>query len=177
MSSRGQIHYGKGDVYGFYGSDIVAFQNISVSSTILIVDSEKNMEGSKSDGLLDLSNEKKVPNIFDIAYQNKQLASPIFAFQLGLDQFNEPSYFYYNISADEFSQAFFISATRKDYWTIPVKRFEVNGVRYNISEALIDTGTSLITLPPSLYNKLDSTIFSSNCARYSRNCSIMKLFS
>ena len=43
------------------------------------------MEGSKSDALLGLSNEKKVPNIFDIAYKNNQLTSPIFAFQLGLD--------------------------------------------------------------------------------------------
>ena len=58
------------------------------------------MEGSKSDGLLGLSNEKQVPNIFDLAYQNNQLISSLFAFKLGIDLFDEPSYFYYNISKD-----------------------------------------------------------------------------
>lgn len=93
-----------------------------------------------------------------------------------MDHFKEPSYFYYNISKDEFSQAFYVKATRTNYWTIPVKKFQINDVNYNVREALIDTGTSLITLPPSLYNQLDPIIFSPNCARYSRIYFVMKNF-
>ena len=80
----------------------------------------------------------------------------------------EKSYFYYNISEHEFENAFYVKATRKNYWTIPVKSMTVNNNKYKVTEALIDTGTSLMTLPPSLYTALDQEIFASNCDRYSQ---------
>ena len=150
------------------GTDKIGFENtISVTQKLMIADYEKDFEGSVSDGILGLSNYWYVPNIFDIAKDENQLASSTFAFKLGLSQFDQQSYFYYNITNDDFKNASYVKATRSDYWTIPVLKFVVGDKKYSVKQALIDTGTSLILFPSSLYFSLDTAVFSQHCSKYS----------
>ena len=77
MDSVGLIKYGKGFVEGFNGRDVVSFQGLKISSNILFTDYEEEMD---SQGIMGLGNKKRIPNIFDIAYQNHELVSPTFGF-------------------------------------------------------------------------------------------------
>lgn len=72
-----------------------------------------------------LSNYKKIPNFFEILQKKGVLVSSSFAFELGLKELRQKSYFYYNISEEDFSEAVFINASRKDYWTIPIRGLRV----------------------------------------------------
>jgi len=40
----------------------------------------------KADGIMGLSNWKNETNVFDLAYKNKQILSPIFGFKLGMEE-------------------------------------------------------------------------------------------
>lgn len=95
------------------------------------MDFEKDFEGTKPDGILGLSNNKKINNIFDIAHADNQLISSVFGFQLGLRALRQPSFFYYNISLHEdFPSAFFVKASRNGYWTIPIQKMSVDSSIY-----------------------------------------------
>lgn len=139
-----------------------------------MADYEKDFEGTKPDGILGLSNNKRESNIFDLAYESGQLISPIFAFDLGLRVLKQPSYFYYNITAEDFPTAKYVKATRNNYWTIPVISMKVEDESYEVSEALIDTGTSLIILPGKAYAKMETQVFSKTCAAYSSTLLVMQ---
>jgi hypothetical protein len=65
---------------------------------ILFADYQNETENMKADGIMGLSNWKNESNVFDIAYENGQLVSPVFGFKLGMEELRENSYFYYNIS-------------------------------------------------------------------------------
>ena len=116
---------------------------------------EADLSGSKFDGIMGLNNDPRYDNVFEIGYENKLLVSSIFAFKLGLTYLNEKSYFYYNITDEDFPDAYFVETSRKNAWAIPIKGLYVNNIRYSISEAIIDTGTSLTLIPPRQYTQLD----------------------
>ena len=155
---------------GTYAEDFVQFQGVNVLSEMIVVDYEKDFEGTKPDGILGLSNKKNDKNIFDLGFEQGQLVSSTFAFQLGLRFLKQPSFFYFNISEEvDFKDAYFVKASRKTYWTIPVKSMRVGDQNYAMSEALIDTGTSLIIFPQKTYFQLDKDVFSKLCSAYSSN--------
>jgi hypothetical protein len=68
-----------------------------------------------------LSNYKRINNLFDVAHSNGALVSPRFAFQLGIKELKEKSYFLYNFTNEDFPQAIYVNATNNSYWTIPVR--------------------------------------------------------
>lgn len=72
-----------------------------------------------------LSNYLYRPNIFEQAYKEGQLASSKFGFRLGLNELKEKSFFYYNITDDEFPDAVYLNASLYDYWTIAVRDLRV----------------------------------------------------
>lgn len=98
LNKRNSITYAKGMASGYMGQDFVTFQNFQVYTKFMVTDAASDFEGSMFDGIMGLSNDNRVPNIFDLGYSNGMLASPLFAFKLGLRYLNEKSYFYYNIS-------------------------------------------------------------------------------
>lgn len=51
-----------------------------MQSKFIVVDDEKDFEGTKPDGIIGLSNDREVDNIFDLAYKEGQLNSTTFAF-------------------------------------------------------------------------------------------------
>lgn len=44
-----------------------------------------------------------------------------------------------------------------------MREFKLGDIKYELNEALIDTGTSLIVLPSSIYSKMDEDYFSKLC--------------
>ena len=54
----------------------------------LLVDKQGDFEGVVPDGIIGLSNDESVDNIFDIAEQTGQINSSTFAFELGITYFN-----------------------------------------------------------------------------------------
>lgn len=98
LQKRGSIQYGKGAVAGIYGNDIFRYENMSVMQEILFVDQEVETLGTIPDGIVGLSNDKRIPNFLDLAYEQGQIVSPVFGFSLGLEDVGKPSHFYYNIT-------------------------------------------------------------------------------
>jgi hypothetical protein len=80
-----------------------------------------------------------------------QLVSSSFAFELGLLAIEEPSYFYYNISEEDFKNAVYIKTDGVQSWSIPLSGVFVKDVQLNFSEAVIDTGTSITVLPTTTF--------------------------
>lgn len=151
LSLRGHIKYGKGEVEGFYLKDSLEFQGVKSPIKLLLVDQQSGTEHAQADGIMGLSNLKSIDNALDLAHRNGDLVSPIFAFQLGLKELKQPSFFVYNISSQDYAEAVYLNATSKDYWTIPVREISFRGNRYQARNALVDSGTSLILLPQAIY--------------------------
>ena len=95
---RDHIKYGKGEVKGFYIRDQVSMQGVSSAVNLLLVDQQSDTEHTQADGLMGLSNQKLYQNVFDVAYKNGELLSSRFAFELGVKELKQHSYFLYNIS-------------------------------------------------------------------------------
>ena len=74
---------------------------------------------------------------------------------LRLKELRQKSYFYYNLSTGDFPEAVYINASRKDYWTVPMREIRVDGQVFAVKDALVDSGTSLILMPASLYRQFD----------------------
>lgn len=163
LSKREELKYGKGEIRGFYVEEILTFEESSLNFTLILADYQKDTEHSQADGIMGLSNYQKISNIFDLLHQKGQLTSSRFAFQLGLKELKQRSYFYYNLSDNDFPEANYIKASRKDYWTIPVRELRVGERNYSVKHALVDSGTSLILVPPQLYQQLDEQVFSQFC--------------
>lgn len=53
------------------------------------------------------------------------VGSSTFAFEYGRRQYKEQSYFYYNVSADDFGQAEY-SESDREYWKIPLRKASIN---------------------------------------------------
>ena len=49
-----------------------------------------------------------------------------------MEELRETSYFYYNISKDDFDAASYVNTTRKDYWTIPIRELRVDSEIYRV---------------------------------------------
>lgn len=74
-----------------------------------------------ADGLIGLGNIKNIPNIFDVAFANPELDSPMFAIELTALESKRPSMLYYNVITEDFPDTVHINCTRTDRWTIPIK--------------------------------------------------------
>jgi hypothetical protein len=147
LPQREEIKYGKGEIKGYYIEDRLAFEHSALPYRLILADYQKDTEHSQADGIMGLSNSKNYANVFDILQKEGQIASSSFAFELGLKELRQKSYFYYNLSAEDFPEAAYIRASRKDYWTIPVREIRVDGRNFTIKDALVDSGTSLILMP------------------------------
>lgn len=151
LNKTDEIKYGKGEIRGYYIEDQLNFEQSTISYKLILADYQKDTEHSQADGIMGLSNYKRFPNVFDVLAKERQLSSSSFAFELGLKELRQKSYFYYNLSAEDFSEAVYINASRKDYWTIPIREIRVDGQVFAVKDALVDSGTSLILMPASLY--------------------------
>jgi hypothetical protein len=128
------------------------------------VEQQVNTEHTQADGIMGLSNFRSVPNLLDLAHKQGQLVSPKFGFELGLKELKQKSYFLYNISDEELEEAVYVNASSKDYWTLPVREVKFGNGSYEAKHALVDSGTSLILLPPDMFEAMEKEVFSKYCS-------------
>ena len=133
----------------------VLFQGLTSRMNLLLVDKQNDTQHSQADGIMGLSNLRSIKNVFDIGYKNNYLISSNFAFELGRKELKQKSYFIYNISQKDYTQAVYINATDRDYWNIPAREIAFGNLLFKNKKALVDSGTSLILLPQNMLQQMD----------------------
>ncbi|CAD8145392.1 unnamed protein product [Paramecium octaurelia] len=182
-SQSDEIEYASGSCKGFWGSDYVQLlgdSNTRVLTNILFTYYDSGFDAVQSDGLLGLSNEKEIDNIFDLAYKEGNIKSNLFAMELKSKE--EQSLFYYDEIPNEImNNVEWVRVLRNDYWTVKVLSISVNGQFIKAGkykEALIDSGTSLLYLPEKVVLSIFEELILSNCRLLDGNmfcpCSIPK---
>lgn len=83
-NKREQLAYGKGEIKGFYVEDSLVFDGINTTFSVILADYQKDTEHSQADGIMGLSNYKKIKNVFEVFKEQGDIVSSKFAFQLGL---------------------------------------------------------------------------------------------
>ncbi|CAD8158927.1 unnamed protein product [Paramecium pentaurelia] len=168
FSKPDEVEYASGGCKGFWGSDYVQLlgdSNTRVQTNILFTYQDSGFEAVQSDGLLGLSNDKEIANIFDLAYKQGQIKSNLFAMEL--KSINDQSLFYYDDIPNEImNNVEWIRVLRKDYWTVKVLNIQLNENFMSsgkIKEALIDSGTSLLYLPENVVISIYQELILNNC--------------
>ncbi|CAD8165426.1 unnamed protein product [Paramecium pentaurelia] len=150
-----EIQYGKGKVYGFVVEDYVGLPQSNIHSymPLLLIIREAEIYGLQSDGVMGLNNDKKVPNLFDLAQQQGLMNNSIFVMQLNQNPYQ--SRIYYNISEQKLNNGTqWINSTDDEFWTIPVEQAQILQYIINFNEtqfAIIDSGTSDIMMNEEIY--------------------------
>jgi len=159
-SSRpGSLHYGKGACYGYYGTEVVNIPSLGISGIthpILFIERTEDFGGMQSDGLTGFSNSLKHKNFVDYAYESGQIDSPLFSFEIKFG--TEQSMFYAgNPPAEKTKGMKFLKAVRSDYWSMGIDNFQIDGESISavqLSEGVVDSGTSLLIVNTRAYNNL-----------------------
>ncbi|CAD8072283.1 unnamed protein product [Paramecium primaurelia] len=150
-----EIQYGKGKVYGCVVKDYVGLPQSNIHSymPLLLIIREAEIYGLQSDGVMGLNNDKKVPNLFDLAQQQGLMNNSIFVMQLNQNPYQ--SRIYYNISEQKLNNGTqWINSTDDEFWTIPVQQAQILQYIINFNEtqfAIIDSGTSDIMMNEEIY--------------------------
>ncbi|NXC07839.1 CATD protein, partial [Orthonyx spaldingii] len=165
------IHYGTGSLSGFLSQDTVTLGDLKVLGQIFGEATKQpgiTFVAAKFDGILGLAYPRisvdQVTPFFDNVMKQRLITKSIFSFYLNRDPDSDPggelilggtdpkyykgSFTWYNV-------------TRKAYWQIHMDRVNVaNGesVCEGGCEAIVDTGTSLITGPSKDVKKIQAAI-------------------
>jgi hypothetical protein len=129
----------------------------------MVATNSTGMENVMADGVMGLSNNHTSKNIFDLGYERGILVSSVFAFKLGISELHQPSYFYYNLTDQEFPQAEYTNIERHDIWSIPLEGVYINNQNFPVAEVLIDSGASFSHLPLKQYTQIYKLYFSKLC--------------
>ncbi|NXK97057.1 CATD protein, partial [Formicarius rufipectus] len=165
------IHYGTGSLSGFLSEDIVTIGDLKIKNQIFgeaVKQPGVTFIAAKFDGILGMAFPKisvdQVTPFFDNIMQQKLIDKNIFSFYLNRDPSAQPGgelllggtdpKFY----TGDFS---WVNVTRKAYWQIHMDSVNVaNGLTLcqGGCEAIVDTGTSLITGPKAEVKQLQKAI-------------------
>lgn len=154
-----QIMYGSGPVSGMFGTDSVTISDDIVVSSVKFgqIDDVKGLGYGyllgKFDGILglafqDLSVGQAIP-VFQMAIEQKVISQPVFSFYLGNEADGELTFGGYDTSKfkGELQKVNLTSAT---YWEIQIDGLYADDQPVDgKASAIVDSGTSLIAIPPS----------------------------
>jgi len=162
-----EINYGSGGVKGFFSQDHVTLgsvvaRNVTFGEATTL--SGISFIAAQFDGILGMGfpsiSVGGVPTVFDILYQQKQIQEASFSFYLSKVAGSEtgrlvlgglnPSYF-----TGEVSYFPLISET---YWVIGLDNFSINGTVVNVTQGIVDTGTSVIVGSTDAINAINAAI-------------------
>ncbi|XP_072277822.1 cathepsin D-like [Pyxicephalus adspersus] len=165
------IQYGSGSLSGFISQDTVTIGNLAVKGQ-LFAEAVKQpgitFVAAKFDGILGMGYPRisvdGAPTVFDDMMDQKLVESNVFSFYLNRNPDSQPGgelllggtdpKFY----TGEFN---YMNVTRKAYWQIRMNQVEVGGqltLCKGGCEAIVDTGTSLITGPVKEIEALQKAI-------------------
>lgn len=113
--------------------------------------------------VIGLSSSNQYKNIFDLAYEQGQIASPNYAFHLGSTYRGDNSYFYYNISGDDFANVTYSKLVNNDHWTLECISLNVYNSSFKCDQFIVDTGSTTTRLLPKLYKQLFGAVFKQYC--------------
>ncbi|NWU17238.1 CATD protein, partial [Cephalopterus ornatus] len=165
------IHYGTGSLTGFLSEDIVTLGNLKIKHQVFgeaVKQPGMTFIAAKFDGILGMAFPRisvdQVTPFFDNIMQQKLIEKNMFSFYLNRDPSaqpggelllggTDPKYY-----TGEFK---WLNVTRKAYWQIHMDSVQVgNGTTLcdGGCEAIVDTGTSLITGPKAEVKQLQKAI-------------------
>ncbi|KGL79397.1 Cathepsin D, partial [Tinamus guttatus] len=165
------IHYGTGSLSGYLSQDTVTLGDLEIKNQIFgeaVKQPGITFIAAKFDGILGMAFPKisvdKVTPFFDNIMQQKLIEKNIFSFYLNRDPTaqpggelllggTDPKYY-----SGDFS---WVNVTRKAYWQVHMDAVDVaNGLTLckGGCEAIVDTGTSLITGPTKEVKELQKAI-------------------
>ncbi|XP_026706269.1 cathepsin D [Athene cunicularia] len=165
------IHYGTGSLSGYLSQDTVTLGNLKIKNQIFgeaVKQPGITFIAAKFDGILGMAFPRisvdKVTPFFDNIMQQKLIEKNIFSFYLNRDPTaqpggelllggTDPKYY-----SGDFS---WVNVTRKAYWQVHMDAVDVaNGLTLckGGCEAIVDTGTSLITGPTKEVKELQTAI-------------------
>ncbi|NXE52395.1 CATD protein, partial [Casuarius casuarius] len=165
------IHYGTGSLSGYLSQDTVTLGDLKIKDQMFgeaVKQPGITFIAAKFDGILGMAFPKisvdKVTPFFDNVMQQKLIEKNIFSFYLNRDPTaqpggelllggTDPKYY-----SGEFS---WVNVTRKAYWQVHMDAVDVaNGLTLckGGCEAIVDTGTSLITGPTKEVKELQKAI-------------------
>ncbi|KAM9556140.1 cathepsin D [Guaruba guarouba] len=165
------IHYGTGSLSGFLSQDTVTLGNLKIKNQIFgeaVKQPGITFIAAKFDGILGMAFPRisvdKVTPFFDNIMEQKLIEKNIFSFYLNRDPTaqpggelllggTDPKYY-----SGDFS---WVNVTRKAYWQVHMDAVDVaNGLTLckGGCEAIVDTGTSLITGPTKEVKELQTAI-------------------
>ncbi|XP_048340390.1 cathepsin D [Sphaerodactylus townsendi] len=165
------IHYGTGSLSGYLSQDTVTLGDLKVKNQLFGEATRQpgiTFIAAKFDGILGMAfpkiSVKKAKPFFDSVMDQKMLEKNIFSFYLNRDPKGEtggelllggtdPQYY-----TGDFN---YVNVTRKAYWQVHMDKVDVdNGLTVckDGCEAIVDTGTSLITGPAKEIVELNKAI-------------------
>ncbi|KAF3910755.1 Saccharopepsin [Dactylellina cionopaga] len=161
-----EIHYGSGSMEGFVSNDNLCIGDLEIKGVDFAEATKEPglaFAFGKFDGILGLgydtiSVNKMVPPFYQMINQ-KLLDSPVFAFNIASDQ--EQSEVTFGGFDKQYSSSLtWIPLRRKAYWEVEFDSltFGDQTAEFDSMGAILDTGTSLITLPSDYAEMLNSFI-------------------
>jgi hypothetical protein len=154
-------------VSGTYGTDrlVVAGTPINITAQFLWVnrDSISNFPPQIA-GLVGMGY-TTIPNFLDVAYQNGEIESPVFALMVETTAQTQQSYVYFNqIPLSITNSTSFVGVVGNTYWQVSVLGVEVGGIdmtAQSANVAVVDSGTSYFYLNADLFNSVVANFFQS----------------
>ncbi|KAL8169972.1 UNVERIFIED_CONTAM: hypothetical protein K2H54_060852 [Gekko kuhli] len=165
------IHYGTGSLSGYLSKDTVSLGNLSVKNQLFgeaVSQPGITFVAAKFDGIMGMAfpkiSVKKCTPFFDNVMDQQLLDRNVFSFYLNRDPTASPGgeLLLGGTDPQYYSGDFnYVNVTRKAYWQVHMDKVDVaNGLTVckNGCEAIVDTGTSLITGPTEEIKELQKAI-------------------
>ncbi|XP_070795836.1 gastricsin-like [Pituophis catenifer annectens] len=189
-SSNGQtfsIQYGSGSLTGVFGYDTVTIQSISITNQEFgLSETEPGTAFlyAKFDGILGLAypsiSSGGATTVMQGMIQENLIDAPVFSFYLSQQPSVQDggSLIFGGVDSNLYSgQINWSPVTQEEYWQIAIDGFLVNNQETNWCsqgcQAIVDTGTSLLTVPGQFFGNLMQNIGAqqSNNGQFAVNCS------
>lgn len=184
-----KIQYGSGPVSGVYSSDTFSFAGVKLTDfTFAEVDDVTGLgraySGTPMDGILGMAfssiAQGGIPAPMEALVKSGVLAEPTFAFYLGAGKNGANSELVFGgVDQKHYTGDFkYVPLDAETYWQVHLKSLSVGGASIflpglHTSEAIVDSGTSLLAGPPGdvakMMEKLGATL--SNQGLYVLDCS------